>query len=130
MSGILYRRAPGADDGGGAFRAPVPLAPEDMIERAVVEVFGVSGVEFELPTRGRAEVALARQVAMYLSHVALGLSLTDVGRLFRRDRTTVAHACAVVEDRRDDAVFDRVLDLLEWIVAALADRCLTAGGRA
>nr|MCU0605821.1 hypothetical protein [Desulfobacterales bacterium] len=67
-------------------------------------------------TRGRARVALARQIAMYLSHVAFRVSLTDVGRIFGRDRTTVSHACAVVEDLRDDPRFDRILDLLEQIV--------------
>jgi chromosomal replication initiation ATPase DnaA len=61
-------------------------------------------------------VALARQIAMYLSHVAFRVSLTDVGRIFGRDRTTVSHACAVVEDLRDDPRFDRILDLLERIV--------------
>ena len=56
---------------------------------------------------------------MYLAHVACGLSFTDVGLLFSRDRTTVAHACRVVEDRRDDPVFDRALELLEWVVPTL-----------
>ena len=64
-------------------------------------------------------MALARQVAMYLAHVGCGLSLTETGRLFERDRTTVAHACGVIEDRRDDPIFDRALDLLEWAVPAL-----------
>ncbi len=54
-----------------------------------------------------------------LAHVMCGLTLTEVGLLFGRDRTTVAHACAVVEDRRDDPVFDRALDLLEWALPSL-----------
>ena len=70
---------------------------------------------------------MARKVAMYLAHVACRLSLTDTGKLFNRDRTTVAHACAVIEDRRDDPLFDRALDLLEWAVAALTKR--SAGTR-
>jgi len=52
----------------------------------------------------------------------VSLSLTATGRLFGRDRTTAAHACTVVEDRRDDPLFDRALDLLEWAVSALATR--------
>jgi hypothetical protein len=48
--------------------------------------------------------------------------LTDTGRLFGRDRTTVAHACGVIEDKRDDPLFDRALDLLEWAVPSLATR--------
>lgn len=87
---------------------------------AVAQVFGVDAAAIDAETRGRAEVALARQVAMYLAHVACGMSLTDVGRMFSRDRTTVAHACAVIEDRRDDKVFDRAIELLEMVVAALA----------
>ena len=54
---------------------------------------------------------------MYLTHIAGGLSLSEVGRLFARDRTTVAHACALVEDRRDDPDFDRCLAILEFALA-------------
>src|SRR5665811_1410920 len=72
--------------------------------------------------------AFARQVAMYLAHVVCGLSLTEVGALFARDRTTVAHACEVVEDRRDDPQLDGRLDQLERAVASLMD-ALTWRGR-
>jgi len=90
-----------------------------VIEQSVAQVFGVAGGDLRRATRGRAKVARARQVAMYLAHVACGMSLTDVGRLFSRDRTTVSHACSVVEDGRDDATFDRVLELLELAVVSL-----------
>jgi chromosomal replication initiation ATPase DnaA len=56
---------------------------------------------------------------MYLAHVACGLSLTEVGELFERDRTTVAHACIVIERRRDNGSFDAALVLLEDIVRIL-----------
>ena len=97
-------------------------ASREAIERAVGQVFGIAGKDLRRSTRGRARVALARQVAMYLAHVGCGLSLTETGRLFERDRTTVAHACGVIEDRRDDPIFDRVLDLLEWAVPVLPRR--------
>jgi len=106
--------------------AQVPFGVRDVrreaIEHAVIQVFGVAGDELRRASRGRANVALARQVAMYLAHVGCGLSLTEAGRLFERDRTTVAHACGVIEDRRDDPMFDRALDLLEWAVPVLAAR--------
>jgi Bacterial dnaA protein helix-turn-helix len=60
-------------------------------------------------------------VAMYLAHVVCRLSFTEVGTLFVRDRTTVAHACSVVEDRRDDPELDGRLEHLERAVAALID---------
>ena len=94
------------------------------IEHAVTQVFGIAGHDLRRATRGRANVALARQVAMYLAHVGCGMSLTETGRLFERDRTTVAHACGIIEDRRDDPLFDRALDLLEWAVPALATRAV------
>lgn len=97
----------------------------EAIEFAVGRVFGIADKDLRRSTRGRAGVALARQVAMYIAHVGCGLSLTDTGRLFARDRTTVAHACGVIEDRRDDPLFDRVLDLIEWSVPVLAERPMT-----
>ena len=113
--GLLARR-----HSHSAFReARVPAASRSVIEGAVAQVFGVGQSEIALSTRGRAPAAEARQVAMYLAHVALGITMRDVGSLFSRDRTTVAHACGVIEDRRDDPVFDRALELLEWTVIAL-----------
>ncbi|MCL4766468.1 MAG: chromosomal replication initiator DnaA [Hyphomicrobiaceae bacterium] len=90
-----------------------------LLEQTVARVFDVELDLMRLPTRGRARVAMARQVAMYLAHVACGLSLTEAGDLFERDRTTVAHACQVVEDRREDSEFDRALDLLENVTKVL-----------
>lgn len=57
--------------------------------------------------------AFARQIAMYLAHVGFGLSMAEVGRAFGRDRTTVVHACHLIEDRRDERRFDDLLDHLE-----------------
>ncbi|WP_111422413.1 helix-turn-helix domain-containing protein, partial [Rhodoplanes roseus] len=70
--------------------------------------------------RGRrrsAEIAFARQTAMYLAHVAVGASFSDVGRAFGRDRTTAAHACRTVEERRDDPRVEAVLVRLEGLLA-------------
>lgn len=90
-----------------------------VIEIAVSQVFGVALIELRGVTRGRAKVALARQAAMYLAHVVCGMSLTQVGRIFDRDRTTVAHACGLIEDRRDEPCFDRVIELLEHVTVAV-----------
>lgn len=107
------------------FDSAIPARSRQMrlaIELAVAGVFGVDNQAFENANRGIARVALARQVAMYLAHVGCGLSMTAAGRLFGRDRTTVAHACLIVEDRRDDPLFDRALDLLEWSVPVMVLR--------
>ena len=84
-----------------------------VLEQAVAGVFVVEVVRTSGGTRRCPRAAFARQVAMYLAHVACGLTLTQVGEVFSRDRTTVAHACSRVEDLRDDAAFDRSLELLE-----------------
>lgn len=63
--------------------------------------------------RGSAEVAFARQVAMYLAHVGFELSLARVAVAFGRDRSTVAHACHTIEDRREAPAFDRMIAALE-----------------
>jgi chromosomal replication initiation ATPase DnaA len=88
----------------------------------VAQVFALPPSDLLRATRGRAGVALARQIAMYLAHVVGGQSLTDIGAHFRRDRTTVAHACRMIEARRDDPSFDRVVELLEWVVPVFARR--------
>ncbi|MDO9383450.1 MAG: helix-turn-helix domain-containing protein [Hyphomicrobiaceae bacterium] len=97
--------------------------PPAIVAVAVVaQVFAVPAADLMRTTRGRAGVALARQIAMYLAHVVGGQTLTDIGHHFRRDRTTVAHACRLVESRRDDPSFDRVVELLEWIIPVFASR--------
>lgn len=97
--------------------------PSATVAVAVVaQVFSLPPSDLLRTTRGRAGVALARQIAMYLAHVVGGQTLTDIGQHFRRDRTTVAHACRLVEAKRDDPSFDRVVELLEWIVPVFADR--------
>lgn len=82
----------------------------------VAAIQGVSPEDILKPSRSQAHIALARQLAMYMAHVALGYSLTKTGQLFRRDRTTVSHACGRIEDMRDDVNFDHALDSLEAVL--------------
>lgn len=60
---------------------------------------------------------LARQVAMYVATVGFGMSYARVAAALGRDRSTVQHACRVVEDRRDDPTFDRWIEALEATAA-------------
>jgi chromosomal replication initiation ATPase DnaA len=53
---------------------------------------------------------------MYLAHVALGWSYSEIGRAFGRDRTTAAYACRQVEERREDPAFDAALRALEEVL--------------
>ena len=92
-----------------AYAAPV----RTIVESVITAAFAVPTYQLRATTRGTAPIAFARQSAMYLAHVALGLSYTDVGRTFGRDRTTAAHACRRVEDRREDPRIDAMLAALE-----------------
>jgi chromosomal replication initiation ATPase DnaA len=96
-------------------------AARRAIESVVATVFEVDPRELQARSRGAARTAFARQVAMYLAHVACGISLTDVGALFGRDRTTVSHACSLVEDKRDDPDLDCRLEHLEHAISCLMD---------
>ena len=93
-----------------------------LLEHAVTPAFPVASIALWGVTRGSPDAALARQAAMYLAHVGCGLTFTEIGRLFHRDRTTVAHACGRIEDRRESVPFDRALELLEGVVRLMASR--------
>jgi chromosomal replication initiation ATPase DnaA len=103
---------------------PAPLL-RLLLEQAVSHVFMVQSADLWSGTRGCPRAAFARQVAMYLAHVAWGLTLTEIGEILARDRTTVAHACSLVEDLRDDPVLDRSLELLEGALCAIPPASLT-----
>lgn len=83
------------------------------LSEAVATEYGVCLSELLGPTRGRGRVAKARQIAIYLTHIILGRPQDVVADLFRRDRTTVAHACQIVEDRRDDPRLERAMARIE-----------------
>ncbi len=90
-----------------------------LMEAATAAAFAVPVDELRAPSRRAPAAAFARQCAMYLGHVVLGLRYSEIGRLFRRDRTTAAYACALVEERRDDPAIDRVLLTLEGLCGDL-----------
>ncbi|MBV9955014.1 MAG: hypothetical protein JOZ70_07170 [Pseudolabrys sp.] len=104
-------------------RAALPVSNEALcalIEALVAAAFAVPVGEMRARGRRAAPVAFARQCAIYLAHVSLGLGYRRLGRLFRRDRTTAGHACALIEARRDNRVLDVRLQTLEHAFAALA----------
>lgn len=84
-----------------------------MIEVTVAAALDLPVHELGAKTRRTAPVAFARQISMYCAHVTFGWSLTDAGAVFGRDRTTAAHACRVVEDRRDDPTVDNMVQKVE-----------------
>lgn len=69
-----------------------------LIQQQVAESFGIS-MEDLLSQKRTADLALARQVAMYMARNKTGESLQQIGYAFnKKDHTTVIHACKKVED--------------------------------
>ncbi|MFG1432099.1 helix-turn-helix domain-containing protein [Xanthobacter sp. V2C-8] len=104
---------------------PTRREPAPPARIAIALVCAAEGVDVEgllALHRSPAQVAAARQLAMYLAHVVLGLSQAEVARAFGRDRTTVAHACRRIEDQRDEAGFDRHVAALEAGLRWAAER--------
>jgi chromosomal replication initiation ATPase DnaA len=79
----------------------------------VAYAMGVAAEDLLAARRGDFRICLARQAAMYLAHVAFGLSLSRVALAFGRDRSTVSHAVHQMEGRRDNPGVDAWFESLE-----------------
>lgn len=131
----MSKRPSGGETSAGRWRWPPMLAavaPQANVS-AVLDLVGaacrVQLTELMCPTRASARAALARQIAMYLIHVDLGATLTETADTFARDRTTAAHACVQIENRRDDKSFDLQIRCLEEAVRAAAATGIAASVR-
>lgn len=90
------------------------LEPQQIL-KAVADMFGLT-IE-ELLGRGRSrEVALPRQIAMYLMREEVNASLPQIGEaLGGRDHTTVMYGCDKIADliERDDRVRRQIIQIRE-----------------
>ncbi len=80
--------------------------------------FSVPSRDLRSPERSHGSVCRVRQIGIYVAHVSLGLSMTEVAKGFSRDRSTVVHSCHLIEDLRDDVEFDRIVGVVERIAQA------------
>jgi chromosomal replication initiator protein len=93
------------------------IEPEEIV-RLVSETFGVSVERIISKDRAR-EVALPRQIAMYLMREELKISLPQIGEVLGgRDHTTIMHGCEKVAEllQTDDRLSRRVMELRERMV--------------
>lgn len=108
--------------GGGRRGERIMEVCEAMIDICAA-LYNISSKELRQTGRGGTDVTRVRQIAMYVTHVALGISMQEVARGFARERTTVRYACQLIEDMRDDVDFDRAIVTTERVaVAAFRDR--------
>jgi len=92
------------------------VQPDDIVRR-VAETFGVSMESLLSRDRSR-QVALPRQIAMYLLREEANVSLPQIGEtLGGRDHTTVMYACEKVADmlERDDRLRRQVVTIKEQL---------------
>jgi len=89
----------------------------EHIQRTVSGFFGLKLADMRARTRTKA-VAFPRQIAMYFARQLTHASLTEVGRAFDKDHTTVLHAVTKIETMiREDAKFKKTVDTLAESVA-------------
>lgn len=71
-----------------------------QMERLQREVAGHFGIPIETMTgrRGQKPIAEKRQIAMYLAREVILCSYPDIGKCFKRDHSTVMHACQLVRE--------------------------------
>ncbi|MDR0590749.1 MAG: chromosomal replication initiator protein DnaA [Puniceicoccales bacterium] len=88
----------------------------DVIQQKVAEFYTLKTADL-LGKRRPANIAMARQIAMYLSRVLTTQSLVDIGLAFGgRDHGTVIHACKSVENMMEqDEVIRRNVEHLRKI---------------
>lgn len=87
-------------------------------QMVVAALMGVRLVALRDRRRGLPRVCFARQVAMYLCHLAFGMSFAAVARAFRREPSAVWHAVRRIREARADPELDRTLT---WLEASLKE---------
>lgn len=80
---------------------------------AVAMEFGTPHLSLKRLKRRGTDMALARQVAMYLLRGVFDSSFVNIAKTFNRHPTTVSHAMRVIEEERDDPVLDAKIARLE-----------------
>ncbi len=103
---------------------PPDLAPlrAGVVQIVVAHTYGIALDDMRAASRRSRKTAFARQIAMYLSRIVFGMSISQVANAFGRDRATVHYAFRHVEDMRDDPELDRMLGWLETVLRAVAGR--------
>ena len=97
-------------------REPRKITPDSIIQ-TVSSHYSVSNEDVTGKRRSR-DIALPRQVSMYLIRELTPLSTTAIGRVFSgRDHSTVMHSCdKIAEMMRKDISFRKTVDELKQFV--------------
>ena len=94
------------------FTTDVEIKPTDIISQ-VAKYFHLTFEDLVGKSRTK-NVAVPRQIAMYLAREMTSMSLMDIGQVFGgRDHTTVMHACTRISDRmqQKQEIYNYVMEL-------------------
>lgn len=91
----------------------------DLVVRIVALRFGVPAATIVRGGRLPPEALRARRVAMYLAYVSFHWHQERVGHAFAVNRQTAVAACGRIEDARDNAELNDLLDELEGAIHAI-----------
>lgn len=85
----------------------------ESIQKTVCDFYNLKLTDIKARKRTK-EIALPRQVAMYIGKQITDLSLNDIGKAFGgKDHATVIYACKQIEERRGkDESFNRMIENL------------------
>lgn len=85
----------------------------EAVQKIVCDFYNISISEIKAKRRTK-DIALPRQVAMYVSKQVTGASLNEIGKNFGgKDHATVIYACKQMEERRSkDESFNRMIENL------------------
>ncbi|MFH1215731.1 MAG: chromosomal replication initiator protein DnaA [Pseudomonadota bacterium] len=93
----------------GQNRTLSPIVIRDFIAGQ----FKIDVAELQSKTR-KQSISLPRQIAMYLSRKYTDMPLTDIGKAFNRDHSTVVHSIRTITDKRiRNTSLRRQVELLE-----------------
>jgi len=91
----------------------------DLVVQIVALRFSVPVAAITRDTRLPPDALRARRVAMYLAYVSFSWPQERVGHAFGVNRQTASTACRRIEDARDNAELNALLDELEGAIHAI-----------
>ncbi len=87
----------------GTFQDPMVFLTSQRVglgKTIAMQIYAVGVAEMQRPTRGRPRAARARQIAVHLARSVFALSHAQLAAEFGRDRSTICHACNLIDRLR------------------------------
>lgn len=87
----------------------------ERIIQLVSECFGISVNDLKSPSRVR-EIIYPRHIAIHLIKANVTISLAGIGRMFKRDHSTVINSLETYDDIQKDRIFKSYIDTFDEFI--------------